>query len=61
MAIETVCQTPGTQFSTSIHRDSIQINIVLSRYLELTEEQAEVLEINIHNALELVLAPHFKE
>lgn len=69
MAIETKCQTPGSQFHIGIHdylepdekfQSEIEILIEVSTKLGLDEEGAKLLEANIHNALELVLAPYFK-
>ena len=60
MAIETECQTPGAVFHTKIDPKKISCSVDLPKKLELTEEQAKILESNIHNAMELVLAPYFK-
>lgn len=60
MAMSTTCQTSGAQFHTSISSASVEIRVDLPFNLDLTEEQAKILEANLHNVLELVLAPHFK-
>lgn len=60
MAQETLCQTPGAVFHTKINPQSVGVSVELPKKLELTEQQAELLEKNIHNAMELVLAPYFK-
>jgi hypothetical protein len=60
MAMATQCQTPGTWFTTHINGDNIRINVELPFVLELPEEEAELLEKNIHNALELVLSLYFR-
>lgn len=59
MAQKTRCQTPGTMFSTRINSNSVRVGLELPFELNLTEAQAELLEANIHNAMELVLAPFF--
>jgi hypothetical protein len=64
MALETPCQTPDAIYKTQMYnilgQFMLNIGIEFPFPLNLTEEQAEILEKNIHNALELVLAPHFK-
>lgn len=59
MATETPCQTPGAQFHTGISGRQITVWIELPEALDLTEQQAQTLDANLHNALELVLAPYF--
>lgn len=61
MAIETACQTPGAHYSTYISENRVLTSVYFSSPLKLTGEEAEILEANIHNALELVLAPYFKD
>lgn len=59
MAIETTCQTPGAEFATHIRTDGVTVGVALPFDLDLDEEGAALLEANLHNALELVLAPYF--
>lgn len=59
MAMKTKCQTPGALFSTLIHPERILVSVVLPFDLDLDERSAELLERNLHNALELVLARYF--
>lgn len=59
MAMETPCQTPGSQFHTYVHDNIVEITVNLPMDLNLTEEEAELLEANMHNAMELVLARYF--
>lgn len=59
MAIETKCQTNGAMFHTQIQDEKVSVNVALPFPLNLTEEQAKLLEANLHNAVELALAPHF--
>jgi hypothetical protein len=39
--------------------DKVSVEVELPMELDLTEEEAKLLESNIHNAMELVLAPYF--
>lgn len=59
MAIETPCQTPETWFDTEVGDESLTIKVRLPFSLNLSEQEAILLEANIHNALELVLARYF--
>lgn len=60
MALSTPCQTPETLFKTVISGNVICSVVELPFALNLGDEEAETLERNIHNALELVLAPFFR-
>lgn len=59
MALATPCQTPGGIFSVSLATRSVEVIVALPSALELTPEQAEILEANLHNTVELALAPFF--
>jgi hypothetical protein len=59
-SIKTPCQTPETQYSISIENNKIQVNIDLPMNLDLTEDEAKILEANIHNVMELTLSKYFK-
>lgn len=59
MAVETPCQTSGAIFHTHISSDKITVTVDLGKVINLTDESAELLEANLHNALELVLAPYY--
>lgn len=59
MAVGSVCQTPGALFHSSIQPRSISISVDLPIALVLSEGEAELLDANLHNALELVLARYF--
>lgn len=61
MAIATPCQTSGAEFHTYISVDQIRVAVDLPIQLNLNEEDASLLEANLHNVLELVLAPYFKK
>jgi hypothetical protein len=60
MAVRTPCQTPGTQFHIHVGKDTVAIRLDLPPgVLNLTEDDATLLESNLHNALEQVLARYF--
>jgi GNAT superfamily N-acetyltransferase len=58
-AVNTRCQTPGAQFHTTISGPQVGIMVDLPMTPDLNESQAELLESNMHNAMELVLRPYF--
>lgn len=59
MAVKTPCQTPGAIFHTVLTDGKVSVSVDLPKKIKLTAEQAKLLESNLHNALELVLAPLF--
>jgi hypothetical protein len=58
-AQETKCQTPDVVYNISISDEKISITLDLPKSLQLDEEEAELLESNIHNSLEIVLSKYF--
>lgn len=58
-AVKTECQTKGAIYNTKISDDKIDVSVEIPFELELNEDDAKLLEDNIHNALELVLKPYF--
>lgn len=60
-AVKTECQTPDAQFNIEINDSKVSVEVELPMELDLTEDEAKLLEANIHNAMELVLAPYFKK
>lgn len=60
MAVPTPCQTNGAMFSTHIEPLGITASVSFGRVIDLTEKEAEILEANIHNVLELVLVPYYR-
>jgi hypothetical protein len=58
-AVKTKCQTPDAQFNIEINDKSVSVKVELPMELDLSESEAKLLESNIHNAMELVLAPYF--
>jgi hypothetical protein len=59
MALATACQTPGAEYSIHIYADGLSVQVKLPMPLEIGAEGAAELEINLHNAVELVLARYF--
>lgn len=57
MADATPCQTPGAVFTTRIGKYGVYVNVNYGRTINLTADEAALLETNLHNAVELVLAP----
>lgn len=57
MAIGTKCQTPGAQYHTHVHEDGAVVSVHFGQEFDISKEEAILLEKNIHNAMELVLAP----
>jgi len=60
MANPTKCLTNGAVFHTKIEDFNIDTKVYLPFKLEISEEEAEVLETLIHNQLELVLRSYFE-
>jgi len=55
MAIETKCLTSGAIFHISIQEQEISATVELPFKLGISEEEATLLEVLVHNQLELVL------
>jgi hypothetical protein len=60
-AVKTECQTPGTQYQIDISDKAISVNIELPMKLDIDEEEAKLLESNLHNAIEIVLSKYFTD
>ena len=60
-AVKTECQTPDAKFNIEINDEKVSVEVELPMKLDLTEDEAKLLESNIHNAMELVLAPYFEK
>jgi hypothetical protein len=58
-AVKTECQTPEANYNIEINDSKVSVEVELPMELDLTEDEAKLLESNIHNAMELVLAPYF--
>jgi hypothetical protein len=59
MAIKTKCQTPGAIYRTIVGSKIIEIKVEVPFVINLDLEEVELLEANLHNAVELALAPIF--
>lgn len=59
MAMPTKCQTSGAQFHTRISDENLSVTVDFGKLIPLDEGEAELLEANLHNALELVLARYY--
>lgn len=57
--METPCQTPGAIYSSEILPWRVSCTVDLPKELDLTEQEAALLENNMHNAMEMVLARYF--
>src|SRR6185437_10707996 len=65
-AVSTLCQTPGTMYSTDIGEDGdghlqVSTRTTLPMAVDLDEAGARLLEDQLHNTTELVLAPYFRK
>ena len=60
MENKTPCLTSGATFHTAISEYSIALMVDLPFKLEITNEEAEIIETLIHNQMELILRPYFK-
>lgn len=61
MALGTTCQTPDAVFTTHINDTTIVVKVEnVKPLVKLTEQEATLLEANLHNAIELVLARYYK-
>jgi len=58
-AVRTECQTPEAQYHITISGNKISVEVDLPMELDINEDAANLLESNIHNAMELVLARYF--
>lgn len=61
MAREATCQTPDATYRIAIDPFFVSVEVTLPRPLYLDAKQAEQLERNLHNAVELALAPVYPE
>jgi hypothetical protein len=59
MAVETDCMTDGANYTTVINSKMVSVSVKMPFNLILSEKEATQLQDNLHNAIELVLAPHF--
>ena len=59
MALETRCQTPGLKLTTVVGKRILSMSASLPFRLDIDEQEAENLEKNLHNVIELTLKPYF--
>lgn len=59
MALKTKCLTPEANFSTIISGNKVESKVVLPFNLDISEQEAELLERLIHNQMEIVLRSYF--
>lgn len=57
MALATRCQAPGVIFHTTITPNQVTVACDLPAPVDLAEADAELLEANLHNLVEIALAP----
>lgn len=60
MAIESDCLTPGAIYKIHVSEDQLLIEVDFGKSMDLSEEEASLLEILTHNQLELVLSKFWK-
>ena len=61
VALETKCLTSGAIFHSKVWEGSVSVSVELPFKLDISEEEAELIERLMHNQLELVLRPYFNE
>lgn len=61
MANQTKCLTPNTQFHSKINGNRVSIEAELPFELDIDEEEGEIIETLMHNAMEMILRPYFKK
>ncbi len=60
MALETKCLTSGAVFHTAINESDVSVKVDLPFKLEISEEEAAILERLLHNQIELVLRYYYE-
>jgi hypothetical protein len=58
-ALSTPCQTPDMVYDINISDDKIDISLNMPFKLDIDEDEAKLLEKNLHNAIELVMKKYF--
>ena len=61
MAQETKCLTSGAIFHTAINERDISVKVDLPFKLEISDEEASILERLLHNQIELVLRYYYED
>lgn len=60
MADPTKCLTPGAIYNFRIRSNKVFVEVELPFDLEIDESEAEILETLMHNSMESILRPYFK-
>ncbi len=60
MAQETKCLTSGAIFHTAINERDVSVKVDLPFKLEISDEEASILERLLHNQIELVLRYYYE-
>tara|TARA_Y100000310_G_scaffold125658_1_gene124405 strand:+ start:332 stop:520 length:189 start_codon:yes stop_codon:yes gene_type:complete len=60
VAQETKCLTSGAIFHTAINERDISVKVDLPFKLEISEEEASILERLLHNQMEIVLRYYYE-
>ena len=60
MAQETKCLTSGAIFHAAINERDISVKVDLPFKLEISEEEASILERLLHNQMEIVLRYYYE-
>ena len=61
MAQETKCLTSGAIFHTAINERDVSVKVDLPFKLEISDEEAAILERLLHNQIELVLRYYYED
>lgn len=60
MANATKCLTPGAMFHSKIKRNVVSIKVELPFDLNIDKAEGKILETLMHNSMESILRPYFK-
>ena len=55
----TINQTPNVEYHVNLNKKSININIDLPKQLNISKSEADLLEKNIQNMMEIMLSKYF--
>jgi len=58
---ERECLTPGAIYDMDIRPDVVGVKVQLPMSIDITEEEAEELEEEMHDALEAILSKYFRD
>lgn len=54
------CKTPGAVYSSTLSGDTVKVSVKLPFEMELTKDESEKLEADLHYAIEKVLSSMFE-